>query len=154
MKFLISMNLSLIIMVTFFALPKRLHILEHVFLWMVLVFTITSTTSVIVDNVDFWTLSDKVNLHSTFKLVQMVGLPLLIQLFIERIYSKGKRLVSFFSCLILLLLFESILIWSGIIEHTNWNFFFSFILWVALLLLIMGMHYLFRKQLSKEGVLS
>lgn len=156
MKFLVCIDISLIIAITFFAMPKKLHPLEHVYLWMMLVFTFTSMMSVMVDNVSIWKLSEKTSFHSTFKLVQMIGVPMLIQLFIDKMYFHGftiKGVGSFVSCTVLLLLYEWTLIWSGIIEHTTWNYFYSLILWVVLILLTLLLHYPFRKQLNKEGVI-
>ena len=85
MGFLVSLNLSIIIAILFFSIKKKMNTLEHTFILLIVIFIFTSITSSITDNVKIWSLSDETKLHGTFKVIQLIGIPLLFMYFINRL---------------------------------------------------------------------
>ncbi|MDX5474255.1 MAG: hypothetical protein LPK00_01855 [Bacillaceae bacterium] len=155
MEFLVSLNLSIIFSILFFASNKKLNHLEHAFLWLIVIFIFTSITSSIVDNVKIWTLSEETKHHGTFKVIQLFGVPLIMMYFLNQllfIKDWKKRITKFFGFIFILLFYEWTWVQAKIIEHTNWHFGFSFLLWAFLLLLILLLLHLFKRTLRKEGV--
>mgnify|MGYP005756024961 CR=1 FL=1 len=155
MGFLVSLNLSIIIAILFFSIKKKMNTLEHTFILLIVIFIFTSITSSITDNVKIWSLSDETKLHGTFKVIQLIGIPLLFMYFINRlvvVQDWKKRITKFISFIFILMLYEWTWLKAGIIKHTNWHFGLSFVLWTVLFLLVLLLLQLFKKILKKEGV--
>ena len=155
MGFLISLNLTIIFAILFFSSNKKLNNLEHAFIWLMVIFIFTSITSSITDNVKIWTLSDQTKLHGTFKVIQLIGIPLLFMYFINRllvVHDWKRRITKFIGFIFLLMFYEWTWLKAGIIKHTNWHFGLSFVLWTLLVFFVLLLLHLFKKILKKEGV--
>ncbi len=157
MKILVCINISFIAAIMYYSFLKKFHPFETIFLWMILIFSYTSLMAMIVDNVEYWKLSERFFHHTAFKLVKLVGVPYLIMFFVNRMFLENvlfKKIIIIAIGICSLLVFEWTLSWSGIIEHTTWNYIYSALMWTGLIIFTIGSHHLFRRVLIKEGVVS
>src|SRR5690606_37472179 len=85
-------------MIAFFLQSKRLHILENIFLYMLLVFFLTGYMGILYVNVGAWKVSSSIDLFIIFRLYEFIMSPLLYLAFFnlfEKMGTKMKKLIVF-----------------------------------------------------------
>ncbi|WP_138417536.1 hypothetical protein [Aquibacillus sediminis] len=157
MELWITINLTTLLVITFFVTKKQLSIFENIYLFLVLEFWITSYYSSIYATFSLVDIASSNKDQSvTFILYEIILLPLLyLSLFnLQKIItSRFKKVVLSFFFLFLAIGFERILVNAEVIQYTGWNIGYSSI---VLLIGLVGTLFLwlgFRRVLVNEGVL-
>jgi hypothetical protein len=133
---------------------KNLHILEVLVYWMVSSYLFQNFSALCYMNFKTIIIPEKLSFEFSHVVNRLVLYPLLMVTFLNFylfLTTKVKKLllVIFFTCLLAGL--EGLSDYLGILIHVHWRIWWSFSLWLAVLLLLNVLAKLFRRVLFKGG---
>jgi hypothetical protein len=148
----IFLYVLLILGLAFFVKKRTLNVLEILSIWMLVWIIIHSASSIIVENLQYLSVSKDLSLFLTHVIKRLFLYPLLIIWSFDLMRNYKSKLMIFihlFSTVIVLILTEYITIWVGVMQNKHWNVLYSFIEWSVCLLITYFFWIWFRKQLKK-----
>ncbi|MFC5465618.1 hypothetical protein [Lederbergia graminis] len=155
MELVIFINLTLLVMIAFFLQSKRLHILENIFLYMMLVFFLTGYMGILYVNVGSWKVSSSIDLFIIFRLYEFIMSPLLYLAFFnlfEKMDTKMKKFIVFIAFVAIISSAQFLLVKWEVITFMDWHIILSSITIVMMILVMYVALLLFRKVLRREGI--
>ncbi|MDQ0062880.1 hypothetical protein [Paenibacillus harenae] len=148
---------TLIIVLVFAYLPKRLHLLELWFNAIVHVYFYTYQFSVLT-NLKLVSLPESPDKAAASVAVRFIIFPVIVLLYLQ-LYDKWKqrsRTAGFAAFVVtgaLLLLAQPLFQWTGIIRYSNNGIYWSALAWIVLLGINSGCMTAFRRLVRKELLL-
>jgi hypothetical protein len=138
--------------ITFVVKPKRMNILEILSIWMLVWIITHSVSSIIIVNLQYLIISQKMSLFWTHVFKRLFLYPLIIIWSFDLILKYTSKLMIYihlFLTVLVLILTEYIFIWIGVLHNKHWNVFYSFIEWSFCILTTYFFWLWFRHQLKK-----
>jgi hypothetical protein len=135
---------------------KKAHIVQYLFVFLLMVFLYTSFISIIVDNLELWKIKEKPLPYAIFRLAEIILFPTLSLWFVEFFHYKKNSIYKGLIYLLFLLLpvlLERWLIFIKIMEYKDWNIFKTVLVWLFFYAITLLIHRGTRKLLVKEGML-
>lgn len=130
MNISIIASITLLILISFCVLPKKMHIFEIIFIWIIVCLLLHPLSWIIYVNLEWIKLSTKLRDFWTYAFDRLILLPLLILLFFEvtlRFNRKAAKCTILFVAILLLMFNEYILLKMGVFHDVNWNIAYSVI---------------------------
>lgn len=130
------MNISIIsssillILISFCVTPKKMHIFEIIFIWLVVWLLSHPLSWIIYVNLSWIKVSTKLGDFWTYAFDRLILMPLLIVIFFEvslRFNRKAAKCTIQFIGILILMFNEYVLLKMGVFHNVKWNFVFSFI---------------------------
>jgi hypothetical protein len=154
MSLVIFICVTILLIMSFYFLPKTMNILQNTYVLMLAIFLFTCYCSVIYVNLEFWKLSNHVTHYILFRIYQLIVIPILVVWYCN---GKNKKMKKYFLirtvCFSLaMLLLERLLISWNVITYAKWNGLISFFAYLILLLVISILNHWFTVVLRKEGI--
>lgn len=142
--------------ISFLVKKKSLHVIEYIFVLVFMVFLCTSYFSVIVDNLDLWKINQKPVPFLTYRVAEIILLPLISLWFLDLFYLKRDnylfRTLVFLFFLTIPLLIEKWLIYINVLSYKKWEGYQTIIIWFFFYLITLLLQFAIRRLLVKEGI--
>jgi hypothetical protein len=154
MSLVIFICMTILLIMSFYFLPKTMNILQNTHVLMLAIFLFTCYCSVIYVNLEFWKLSNHVPNYILFRIYQLIVIPILVVWFCNGNNKKTKKyfLIRTVCFTLAMFLLERLLIGWNVITYVKWNGFISFLAFLLLLLVIFILNHWFTVVLRKEGI--
>jgi hypothetical protein len=138
----------------FFFIKKKkdLHILEILLYWLAASYLFQNYSALCYMNFKTLIIPDKLSYELSHFINRIILYPLVMVSFLQlhQITStKIKKIFLLLSYVLLLTCLEWIEDFFGILNHVNWQIWWSFSFWVSALCVLLGFKYAFRKILFK-----
>lgn len=152
MVILLSILFNLLILWVYYRIPKKLHPIESACLFMIGFLYGHDWLIIATHNLNDWKITEKFSYDIALFLNRTFMYPLLLLVFMEKFYSVHrivKRINIFVLWVSFMLLFEYFHDWIGFVQHKQWKFSWSIILWTILGLLLIGSRVILNHLLRK-----
>ncbi|MDR4947027.1 hypothetical protein [Neobacillus cucumis] len=149
MNISIISSITLLIFISFCVTPKKMHIFEIIFIWLVVWLLMHPLSWIIYVNLTWIKVSTKIGDFWTYALDRLILFPLLIVLFFEaslRFNQKAAKCIILFVAILTLMLNEYVLLRMGVLHEVKWNIVSSFIEKSFILLVTYFLWMKFRKK--------
>ncbi|PFP30880.1 hypothetical protein COJ96_02650 [Bacillus sp. AFS073361] len=123
-------SITLLILISFCVAPKKMHIFEIIFNWLVVWLLIHPLSWIIYVNLMWLKVSTKLVDFWTYAFDRLILIPLLIIIFFEislRFERKVAKYITLTVAIFILMMDEYALIQMGVLLKLNWNIYYSFI---------------------------
>ncbi|PLS02439.1 hypothetical protein [Neobacillus cucumis] len=142
-------SITLLILISYCVTPKKLHIFEIIFIWLVVWLLMHPLSWIIYVNLTWLKVSTNLGDFWAYAFDRLILLPLLIVLFFEALLRTNRKVAIYtvlFVEILILMLDEYVLLKLGVLHEVNWNIVFSFIekSFILLISYFLWMH--FRKK--------
>ncbi|MBM7652786.1 hypothetical protein JOC76_002244 [Neobacillus cucumis] len=130
MNISIISSITLLILISFYVTPKKIHIFEIIFIWLVVWLLMHPLSWIIYVNLTWIKVSTRIGDFWTYAFDRLILFPLLIVLFFEaslRFNRKAAKCIILFVAILTLMLNEYVLLKKGVLHEVKWNIVFSFI---------------------------
>ncbi|WP_335443320.1 hypothetical protein [Neobacillus drentensis] len=130
MNISIISSVTLLILISFCVTPKKMHIFEILFIWIVVWLLMHPLSWIIYVNLTWIKVSTKLGDFWAYAFERLLLLPLLIVLFFEislRFNRKTAKCFILFVAILILMLDEYALLRMGVLQDVKWNIVYSFI---------------------------
>lgn len=146
-------SLSLITLVTFLCVSKKLYTFENILLWLIIVFVLTTYSDILALNYTHISFPENVRQVLTIRVLELSVYPIVIITYINLIQFSLNNLskigLNIFTVIILVSL-EYFLEHLGFFKYRNWTLLNSFIFWEILIFISYLCQRGFRKILLRE----
>ncbi|MCA1032029.1 hypothetical protein LCL95_13420 [Bacillus timonensis] len=153
----ISLFLDFVILsaISFILLKKRLHTVEYLFIFFFMVFLFSIFVTIIVDNLQLWTVSEKPFYIATFRIAELIFFPILPLWFVDFFYRVKRRryqilVIGIFLCIPIVS--HKWLTTIHIIDFKEWKTLYTIQIWFIIYLLTLICHRFINYFLQKEGI--
>jgi hypothetical protein len=129
MNISILSSITLLILITFCVTPKKMHIFEIIFIWLVVWLLIHPLSWIIYVNLTWIKVSTKLGDFWTFAIDRLILFPLLVVIFFEaslRFNRKAAKCIIISLGIFMLMLGENALLKMEVLQNVKWNIFYSF----------------------------
>lgn len=152
MAFSVFFSLTIILLVSFVAIEKKLHLFEILYMWMVIIFIHHTFLAVTVLNLKLVELPGYGANYWTLVFNRITLIPILIIWFMDKNLSLNftKRLFFIPFAVCVLVGIEYLAEFLNVFNHSRWKLWWSFIEWGVILLLVYVSWIWYRKILIKE----
>ncbi|WP_026568311.1 hypothetical protein [Bacillus sp. UNC41MFS5] len=130
MSISIISSITLLILISFCVTPKKMHIFEIIFNWLLAWLLIHPLSWIIYVNLKWITVSKKLVDFWTYACDRLILIPLLIVIFFEvslRFNRKAAKCITLTVAIFILMIDEYVLIQVGVLHNVKWNIVYSFI---------------------------
>lgn len=130
MNISIISSVILLILISSCVTPKKMHIFEIIFIWLVVWLLMQPISWIIYVNLTWMKVSTKIGDFWAYAFDRLILLPLLIVLFFEvslRFNRKTAKCFILFVAILILMLGEYGLLSLGVLQDVKWNIVYSFI---------------------------
>jgi hypothetical protein len=144
---------SLITLISFLCLKKKLYTLENIFLWLVIVFILATYFDVQTLNYKHIDFPPNIQKVLTVRALEFSVFPVVIITYINFIqfsFSKASKIILNALTVLILISLEYLLEHLTFLEHHNWTMFYSSVFWQVIVLVSYFFHKVFHKILLKE----
>ncbi|PFO07414.1 hypothetical protein COJ85_05345 [Bacillus sp. AFS076308] len=151
MNITIISSITLLILISFCVTPKKLHIFEIIFIWLVVWLLMHPLSWIIYVNLTWIKVSTKIGDFWTYAFDRLILFPLLIVLFFEaslRFNRKAAKCIILFVAILILMLNEYVLLKMEVLHEVKWNIVSSFIEKSFILLVSYFLWMKFREKFS------
>lgn len=149
----IFLSIMLLLIISFCVIPRRMHLFEILFLWMVVWLLGHTISSIIIVNLQLLEITKEISKFWLHIFKRIFLYPLLIIWFLDISLLIGNKIKKYLFLLLLIFILISIeycFILSGVFIKKNWNIGYSFIEWAF----TVGVSYFlwkwYRRKLFKE----
>ncbi len=149
MNIAIISSITILILISFCVMPKKLHMFEIIFIWLVVWLLMHPLSWIIYVNLTWIKVSTKLADFWTYAFDRLILFPLLIVLFFEaslRFNRKSAKCSILFVAIFILMLNEYGLLKLGVLHDVKWNIVASFIEKSFILFVSYFLWMLFRKK--------
>jgi hypothetical protein len=136
---------------------KRFHVVQYLFVFLIMVFLYSSFISIIVDNLELWKLQEKPLQYTIFRLAEIILFPVIALWFLELFYLKANKIYKCLMYTVFLfipVLLEKWLFHIKVLEFKKWEIYQTILAWFIFYFVSLLIHYLIGKRLIKEGVIN
>jgi hypothetical protein len=130
MNISILSSITLLILISFCVTPKKMHIFEIIFIWLVVWLLIHPLSWIIYVNLTWIKVSTKLGDFWTSAIDRLILVPLLVVIFFEatlRFNRKAAKCIIISLAISMLMLGEYALLKMGVLQNVKWNIVYSFI---------------------------
>lgn len=130
MNISIIASITLLILISFCVTPKKLHIFEIIFIWLVVWLLLHPLSWIIYVNLAWIKVSTKLGNFWTFAIDRLILIPLLIVFFFEitlRLKQKSAKWTILTVAVLILMVNEYALLKMDVFQNVKWNIIYSFI---------------------------
>jgi hypothetical protein len=123
-------SITLLILISFCVTPKKMHLFEIIFIWLVVWLLVHPISWIFYVNLTWLKVSTKLGDFWTYLFDHLILIPLLIVIFFEaslKFKSKVAKCILLFLGIFMLMLNEYALFKMEVIHNVNWNIIYSFI---------------------------
>lgn len=155
MKLLLFFDITIIFLISFFIVRKRLHVFINIFTFMVLEFLIASYFAVLYVNLKAWEVANSTDLFYIFRIYEVILMPLLYISYFNLIDALKNRYIKFGLSIVLIgVLYgiELLLVHWKVIVYKEWHFWQSIVSLFLILLISNILQVIFGHILRKEGI--
>ncbi|WP_226037776.1 hypothetical protein [Aquibacillus saliphilus] len=156
MELILIINISVILLIAFFVLNKKVSTLENIFLLLISEFVFSSYCAIIDINFDLWMIDSRMNFFINFKIFEIIILPLLIISYFNLITLFTLWWKKFIFLLVAIAVFYSLewlLVKWSVITYKDWHPVQSLMAYAIILGLVYISYVVFRRVLMKDGVM-
>jgi hypothetical protein len=130
MNITVISSITLLILISFCVTPKKMHLFEIIFIWLVVWLLVHPISWIFYVNLTWLKVSTKLGDFWTYLFDHLILIPLLIVIFFEaslKFKSKVAKCILLFLGIFMLMLNEYALFKMEVIHNVNWNIIYSFI---------------------------
>jgi hypothetical protein len=146
-------SLSLITLISFLCIRKKLYPLENIFLWFEIVFILVTYFDVQTLNYKHIDFPSNIYKVLTIRCLELSVFPIVIITcinFIQFSFNKVSKIFLNFLTVLILISLEYLLEYLTFLEHHNWTVFNSYIFWQIIILISYFCQKTFNKILLSE----
>lgn len=136
MKLVIFLDITILLILFIILFKKTLHIMENIFIILVLELFFSIYYAILSTNTKVWSLSKTKELIIIFRLLEVFVMPLMILLYLNLlaiIKDSKKRFIFSILYVFILYLIENLLVQWRVINYIDWNMWQSIIAITVLL---------------------
>ncbi|ANX12418.1 hypothetical protein ABE41_010390 [Fictibacillus arsenicus] len=155
MTLLFYIVLNIFFLVFFIKKKKNLHILEILLYWLAASYFFQNYSALCYMNFKTLIIPDKLSYELSHFINRIILYPLLMVSFLHfhlNSSTKIKKILLLLSYILLLTGLEWLEDFFGVLNHVNWQIWWSFSFWVLSLCVLLGLKYAFRKVLYKGRI--
>jgi hypothetical protein len=144
--------LNLIAVVLFIRIKKKLHVLEIIVYWLVASYLFQNFSALCYMNFKTIIIPDKLSYELSHFINRIILYPLLMVSFLHFFLisnTKIKKIILLLSFILLLTGLEWLEDFFGVLNHIEWQLWWSFSIWLLAMLILLGCLKAFRKVLYK-----
>lgn len=151
----IFLSVMLLLIISFCVIPRRMHLFEILFLWMVVWLLTHTISSIIIVNLQLLEITKELS-YFWLRVFKRIFLYLLLIIwFLDislLIKNKIKKYLFLLFLIFILISIEYCFILSGVFIKTNWSIGYSFIEWAFTVGVSYFLWQWYRRKLFNEGV--
>lgn len=130
MNISIVSSITLLLFISYYVIPKKLHIFEIIFIWLVIVLLIHPLSWIIFVNLSWMRVSTELGDFWAYAFDRLILIPLLIVISFEvsmRVKRKVPKCTILAVGILIIMLNEYALLKMGVLHNVKWNIFYSFV---------------------------
>jgi len=137
MELVLFLNFTILLLLLYCLINKKLHPLESIFIILIVEFIISTYFAIVTVNKEFIEISNKSYLLILFRVHEVITLPIIILLYFNGYALLKTKIMKWFSnvlIIVLLILIEEVIkYWEGI-TYLQWNVWRSGLFYIFLVL--------------------